>query len=618
VLLLSLAAWSAPQIRVEQIADPGEIYVAGSGASPEIATLKLYVESIEPDEQLPVDCIFVIDVSATASGGLGEVATLAIELLDLFGPNDRVGLVSFSDRAWLDVGLTEETSRVMRAIADLETGGKSALGEGLRVARQELLDWGREDARLVEIILSDGQNNVGRTPEVEGDVAAEAGIIMVPIGVGTLINRSLLQDLAAGTDGLFLEMDDEGMLQSVENILAAAPGTRTVRVEKILPPELGYLDATPRPQSVASGPNGTTLVWQFDLMPMWNASIRVISPEEGAWSTDRGSSVAVTDDRERRSTYAIPSRTLTVKEPLPPTAFFFVDPDEPLVGVETELDASGSVVYQDAEIDRYEWDLDGDGAVDVVSDEPITHVEFDEIGEMEILLTVIDSTGRSGEFERTIRVLPSVSIRRTIETCLPNDETIEGARVQVTIELWANTIIHGLSIHEEYPMDWPITLGESSRATARHIQEEYAVDWLFTETLPAGDYRRITYSLDAPVGEFPEIEEGQSGARDQVTISGVMASSSPRLSQAVGGDDKIVRRQYLDVPVVISRWDTGVGAIDLCQPDTIAFDQIQKAIALWISGDTVPHTNQTIDLAMIRDLIAYWLTNTSVFEPLPE
>jgi len=616
--ILSLAAWSAPLIRVEQMADPTEIYVAGAGASPEIATLKLFVEGAEPDDRVPVDCIFVIDVSATATGGLGDVASLAIDLLPLFGPSDRIGVVSFSDRAWLDVGLTEDKTRVTRAIADLETGGKSALGEGLRVARQELLDWGRDDARLIEIILSDGQSNVGRTPEVEGDVAAEAGIILVPIGVGTLINRSLLQNLADETGGVFVAKAGDDTPHQIDMVLTASPGPMTVRIEKILPPELSYLDATPRPLSVASGAEGTTLVWQFELMPMWSASVRVISGEEGAWSTDAGSTVVVTDSRDRRSTFSIPSRTVSVREPLPPTAFFFVDPGEPLVGVEAKLDASGSVVYQDAEIDRYDWDLNGDGIVDLSVAEPVAYHTFDEQGEIDVTLSVADSSGRTGSYERSLTVLPSVSVQRTIETCLPDDETIEGGHIEVTIELRANTTIHGLTVHEEYPATWTLELGDSSHATARRDDAACAVDWLFLETLPAGDYRVITYSLEAPSGAFPEIEEGQLGARDQVTISGVMASSSPRLSQAIKGEDKIVRLQYLSIPVAISRWDTAAATIDLCLPDQVAFDQIQYAVSQWISGGTVPNTNQTIQLAMIRDLIAYWLTNTSVFEPLPE
>jgi PKD repeat protein len=360
-------------------------------------------------------------------------------------------------------------------------------------------------------------------------------------------------------------------------------------------------------------------VWEFELAPMWSASIEISSNEAGSWLTDVDSVITVTDDRERASTYALPARTITVLEPLPPTAFFYLDPTQPQVGVEAKLDASGSVVYQDGEIELYAWDLNGDGIVDLSGDDATITYLFPDEGEFEIALTVYDSAGRSGSFERTVEILPSVSVTRTIETCLPDDETIENARVEVSVEIHANTTIHGLTLREELPAGWTIELGENSHATARKDDAAAVVDWLFLETLNAGDYRLITYTLIAPAGNFAsEIEEGQMGARDQVTINGQIASSSPRLSEAVLGEDKIVRLQYLSVPVAITHWDSVAGKVEVCLPGEIAFDQIQYAVSLWVSGDTVPNTNQSIDLAMIRDLIAYWLTDTSVYEPLPE
>ncbi|UCF09671.1 MAG: VWA domain-containing protein, partial [Candidatus Bipolaricaulota bacterium] len=367
VSVVAVSAVGIPHVRVEQIADPTEIYTYGQEAEPDVATLKLFVEGLSLDDGVPIDCVLIVDVSATATGGLGEAATLALDLLALFEDGDRVGLVSFSDRAWLDVGLTDDHSRVLRAVADLETGGKSALGEGLRVARQELLDWGRDDARLVEIILSDGQSNIGRTPEVEGDVAAEAGIILIPIGVGTLINRNLLEELAEKTGGVFVPRVAEDTVEQVDEVLSATPGPMTVRVEKTLPPELAYRNATPSPTSITGSTEGTVLVWEFELVPMWSASIEVSAAEEGEWLTDVDSVVTVTDERERVSTYTIPARTISVMEPLPPTAFFYLDPTQPQVGVEAKLDAGGSVVYQDGEIELYAWDLDGDGRVDLLA-----------------------------------------------------------------------------------------------------------------------------------------------------------------------------------------------------------------------------------------------------------
>jgi len=112
------------------------------------------------------------------------------------------------------------------------------------------------------------------------------------------------------------------------------------------------------------------------------------------------------------------------------------------------------------------------------------------------------------------------------------------------------------------------------------------------------------------------VKAGQS--YESVSVSGQVASSSPRMSLAVLGDGKVTSMAVLPIPVVMSRWDADQGMIDPCLPDRISFDQIQYAVSLWLSQSPVPQTgNQKIDLRMLQDLIAYWLTNRSVFEPLP-
>ena len=59
-------------------------------------------------------------------------------------------------------------------------------------------------------------------------------------------------------------------------------------------------------------------------------------------------------------------------------------------------------------------------------------------------------------------------------------------------------------------------------------------------------------------------------------------------------------------------------AIDLSLSGKIQFDQIQYAIGLWQESKPVPLTNDSkVDLLTLQDLIAYWLTDRSVFDPLP-
>jgi hypothetical protein len=58
--------------------------------------------------------------------------------------------------------------------------------------------------------------------------------------------------------------------------------------------------------------------------------------------------------------------------------------------------------------------------------------------------------------------------------------------------------------------------------------------------------------------------------------------------------------------------------LEPCLLEGIAFDQIQYAVSLWLSGGEVPLSGGAkIGLLTMQDLIAYWLTGSSVHDPLP-
>ena len=607
-------------VAVEQVLVPSEVYVAGMGAEPETAELRLLLTGTLPEGDIPIDCILVIDVSATATGTLTTAKELALELIDSFGEQDRVGVVSFSDRAVLDAALSVTKSQAKTIIADLDVGGKSALGEGLRVARQELLAEGRDGALLVEIVLSDGQSNAGRTPDVEADVADEAGIMIVTIGVGTLINQSLLDELAEKTGGAFYPRRTDTMIAEIEALFAVEPLVPTLTIEKLLPEPLRYLNATPLPTRVVRGSEGTLIQWQITPSEEWEAVIEIAATEEGIWETDDGSVVRAENFRGEEFMIDIEPLELKAREPLAPTAFFLAAPNEPRIGVETTFDATGTVVYQESSIASYAWDFDGDRVIDRVADDAVITHAFAVEGKRDVTLWVTDAEGRVGEFDREIEVFPSVSIVRTINTCLPDDETIEGATIDVAITIDINTEIHGLVIHEVTPIGWTVELTENTRATPHNDSVNHAIDWLFLETLRDGDVRTIQYRLTAPTGGFTSDQnaEGYLGGRDSVTIVGIGSSSSPQFAQQLAGEDKITRVEYVSAPVAITHWDTAQQSLDICLPAEFSFDQIQYAVSLWLSGGVVPHTGgAVVDLMLIQDLIAYWLTDTSVYDPLP-
>jgi len=687
-----------PSLVVQQFLDPDEIYVAGTEGEPDVAVLTLVLEGLGPMDRVPIDCCLVIDVSATSE--LAAAKRFALDLIEQFTPADRIGLVAFGSTAWLEVPLTTDRVRLKTAIADLATGGKSAFGDALQLSRQELMNHGRGDAIVAEVLLTDGQSNIGRDPYAEGEVAGAAGIRIISVGIGTLINRNLLEMLTSETQGLFFARPTTSTNEKIEALLSVENAAKDIRVEKVVPAEIRYLGASPSPHRVETNTDGSTsLVWtigRLSLGGQWLTQISLEAEEKGIWPTDQGSSVQYRGFRDVDTQVPITALQLAAVEPnwppdavfsysptaprtvdvvtfsdqstdpdgqiaewlwlfgdgeqsreqnpehrfsssgtytvtlvavdelgaesepittdlvvanSAPVALFTSEPKSPRVGAETLLDAGGSA-DSDGKIVSYAWDLDEDGRFEAESLTPeITHT-FDQAGEFTVSLKVTDDEGRSSVTEKRLSVLDSVIVERVIETCLPDDETIAGGIITVTVTITANTTVHGLTLHETTSVDWALTPIDNGRATFR----EETTDWLFLETLVDGDTHVISYTLTAPCAPVSDDGEG----RERGTIKGVVGSSSPRFSQMVLGEDKITRRDLLPVPVVISRWDTERSAIDLCLPDEIAFDQIQYAVALWLSGDLVPHTNdQIVDRGMIQDLIAYWLTDTSVHNPLP-
>jgi hypothetical protein len=173
-----------------------------------------------------------------------------------------------------------------------------------------------------------------------------------------------------------------------------------------------------------------------------------------------------------------------------------------------------------------------------------------------------------------------------------------------------------MAVVENFPAGWTFIEGDNDAATVRLSGN--SAEWLFVEKLvgdAADSQREIRYSLQAPVS----VSTGGSGVA-QASIQGSMGSSSPRFTQPILGEDKLTVVEYLPIPIVISRWDTDADELKLCEaePEIIDFAEIQFAVSLWLSGETVPQTsNQTIDIMMMQDLIAYWLTRRSVHDSLP-
>jgi Ca-activated chloride channel family protein len=142
-----------------------------------------------------IDIAIVLDLSSSMEERMGTRSRLDVTkrvISDFVGgrTEDRIGLIVFSDNAYVVSPLTLDHGYVQRYIAMLDeqvlrNEGMTAIGEGLTVANLLLARQMAPDSRRNRLIvlLTDGENNFGRSPILALRDAHDAGHRVYMIGV---------------------------------------------------------------------------------------------------------------------------------------------------------------------------------------------------------------------------------------------------------------------------------------------------------------------------------------------------------------------------------------------------------------------------------------------------
>lgn len=177
---------------------------------------------------------------------------------------DRLGLILFGSRAYLQTPLTFDSATVLAMLEDASIGlaGKeTAIGDAIGIAVKRLKAYPNEQKVL--ILLTDGASNSGAiSPLQAAQLAKAAGIRIYTIGVGTdniivpgpfggqMLNPSsdidaeTLQTIAKMTGGLFFRAQDTESLRQIYHVLdklepAKAKGEKYRPVKPLYPWPLG-------------------------------------------------------------------------------------------------------------------------------------------------------------------------------------------------------------------------------------------------------------------------------------------------------------------------------------------------------------------------------------------
>jgi hypothetical protein len=314
--------------------------------------------------------------------------------------------------------------------------------------------------------------------------------------------------------------------------------------------------------------------------------------------------ILVTGDLTRPEYIELPSTTaplmLQIRVPNP-LAQFTYSPREPYAGERITFDAGAS--RSASTIVQYNWDFDDDGVFESSSASPIITHAFSAPGEKRVTLQIEDSLEKRASHTQVLVVRQGgLRVSRKIDTFLPDRQTLPGYSLLVELTIEAQRTVHGIGIEEEPPEGWEIQPFEDAGVQFNPESRE----WLIPETLAAGTKRVLKYRLEVPERTDP----------GRYRFSGWAIACCPEIRSTIQGDEELEVVSSLPVEVAVSRLN-GRGEIDLTLSNFITFEQILQAVALWKDGRPVPGTDgKRIDLETMVRLVAYWLTDTPVNQPL--
>ena len=166
------------------------------------------------DTRAPVDVIVALDVSGSMEGQKLFLCQMTLQLLlRQLTPDDRFGLVSFSDDAIIEIPIRKVTT-INRKLADetiqqLGTRGMTNLSAAIGLAAQEMIAVESPNEVRSILLLTDGLTNQGITSSLDIveltknclSLIDQAPITMFCFGYGSDHNEILLQEMSAASPG---------------------------------------------------------------------------------------------------------------------------------------------------------------------------------------------------------------------------------------------------------------------------------------------------------------------------------------------------------------------------------------------------------------------------------
>lgn len=265
-------------VRVDKRAAPAQVYVGKD------VTVQLTIRGDCPSAAGEVDVALIVDQSGSMSGAaIAAAQAAAVSFLSELDPRGaQVSLVAFSTSASVLSPLTNDLRRVVRSVAQIQSGGTTTYTAGMDAAYGELTGpSARRNVPKVIVMMTDGN------PTDRVDVTATvnklkaAGISMYMIGLGTDLDRDLLISIASSPDQ-FYEAPTETQLAEVYADIARRIGiTRLLKSATVVDELPADMELVPGSESPQPQVNGRTLTWTLADVPITGRALTyVVKPSE--------------------------------------------------------------------------------------------------------------------------------------------------------------------------------------------------------------------------------------------------------------------------------------------------------------------------------------------------
>lgn len=206
--------YAAPQDRSTPFTVTTDVATTPWNAKTRLLRIGLRGYDLPRNERPPANLVFLLDVSGSmnSSDKLPLVKAAMARLADGLTAKDKVSIVVYAGAAGLVLEPTSDKTKIRNAINQLEAGGSTAGGAGIKLAYQIARENMIPDGVNRVILATDGDFNVGVTRDetliemIERE--RDSGVTLTTLGFGTgNYNEAMMEQIANHGNGNYAYID---------------------------------------------------------------------------------------------------------------------------------------------------------------------------------------------------------------------------------------------------------------------------------------------------------------------------------------------------------------------------------------------------------------------------